>query len=50
MENNLKEIQENLYNSDLKTLEKNLDKLIEAKFEHSKEKHKQKESFDIHYF
>lgn len=39
MDRDLKEIQERLYNTDLKSLERNLDKLIEATLENSKEKH-----------
>ena len=41
MERDLKEIQELLYNADLSTIEKNLDKFIEAKHQHLKEKHNQ---------
>lgn len=39
MDRDLKEIQNQLYSSDLKFLEKNLDKLIEAKHSQLENKH-----------
>lgn len=43
MERTLKEIQEALYSSNLDELEKNLDKLLDAKHEHSFEQPKREE-------